>query len=125
VIFEKYNNNPKGWKTNDCVIRSISQALGKSWLEVYDDLCEIGKKKCRMPNDKAVFELYLTNNGFIKHKQPRHSDGSKYTVRELADLLPNDDLIISVTKHLTFMSHGTLVDSWNCGGKTVGNYYSK
>ena len=37
--FIKYNNNPKQNKTNDCVIRSISLALNKSWEDVYKDLC--------------------------------------------------------------------------------------
>jgi len=69
--FEKINLNPKELKTNDCVIRAIAYAIHDSWENVYQDLCELGLKLKRMPNDKKVFEKYLDKIGWYKHKQPR------------------------------------------------------
>ena len=42
MIFSKHNQNPKGWKTGDCVVRAISYATGKTWQEVFQDLCRNG-----------------------------------------------------------------------------------
>lgn len=52
MSFQKRNLNPKGWKANDCVVRALSPALGCSWQETYFQLCKIGLKKYRMPNEK-------------------------------------------------------------------------
>ena len=123
--FVQFNANPKGWKTGDCVVRAISKATNTSWEVTYLRLCEIGASKCRMPNDKIVFELLLKNLGWQKHKMPRHSDNSRYTVRELADEFPTDEMIVSVAHHLSFVSYGTLIDTWNCGSKSVGNYWTR
>ena len=70
--FIKYNANPKDWKTGDCVIRAISTATQQSWDTVYEDLCKIGGKKCRMPNDTLVYSAYLKQHGFSEQKQKKH-----------------------------------------------------
>ncbi len=69
--FIKYNNNPKQNKTNDCVIRSISLALNKSWEDVYRDLCNLGCKKALMPNDNKTWQAYLKQLGYTKEKMPK------------------------------------------------------
>ena len=30
-----------------------------------------------------------------------------------------------MANHLSFIDKGTLVDTWNCGSKSVGNYWIK
>ena len=57
--FIKYNANPKGWKTGDCVVRGIAVGTQQTWEQVYDDLVNIGRKKCRMPNEEIVYSKYL------------------------------------------------------------------
>lgn len=125
MIFQKTNVNPKEWKSEgDCVVRAISKASNTSWDEVYWDLCLLGRKKCRMPNSKKLYEAYLKEQGWEKHKMPRHEDGTRYTVEELINELPKKTLIISVANHLTCCQQGTLIDTWNCGHKSVGNYWT-
>lgn len=127
--FVQFNANPKGWKTGDCVIRAISKATNMSWEVTYRMLCEIGEKKCRMPNDKIVFEACLKERGWIKQKMPVWYDAfgkrNRYTVRELSNEFPEKKMIVSVAHHLTFVDKGTLIDTWNCGSKSVGNYWIK
>ena len=36
--FIRYNANPKGWKTGDCVIRAVAAATQQTWDDVYDEL---------------------------------------------------------------------------------------
>lgn len=125
MIFQKTNINPKGWKTGDCVVRAIAQANNTSWEVTYQQLCEIGLKKCRMPNDKQTYEALLKQYGWVKQKMPRHADGTRYTVEELIDELPKKTLIISMANHLTCAKAGTLIDTWDCSHKSVGNYWTK
>lgn len=142
--FEKLNLNPKGIKAGDCVIRAIALATDQTWDDVYNNLCQLGLKMKRVPNEKKVYEKYLEQLGWIKHKQPRaynYEDGhsssmSKYTINELIDKLDGDKLIsggcphivVSVANHLTCLedNHGyQIMDTWNCGNKYVCNYWTK
>ena len=124
--FKKENINPKGWKREgDCVVRAIAGAMNCSWESTYMRLCELGAKRCRMPNSKSTYEEYLKNNGWIKYKMPKHDDGTRYTVNELIDENSNCIMVISMANHLTYANKGVLVDTWNCGSKSVGNYWIK
>lgn len=124
--FIKRNENPKGWKTGDCVVRALTTATEMDYLDVYDTLYQIGRKKCRMPNDKIVYEKFLQDNGFTNCKMPRHNDNSRYTVSELIDELGEGNiLVMNVAHHVTVSVNDKLVDLWNCGGKSVGNYFIK
>lgn len=126
--FFRCNPNPKGWKTGDCVIRSISFAMNaaygkESWSSVYKSLCEIGQKKCRLPNEERVYTDYLKTNNFVQQKQMKHPDGTRYTVQEVIEAHPNDIILIHCARHLTCGIRGNLYDSWNCGYKTAGKFY--
>jgi hypothetical protein len=123
-MFIKVNLNPSGYKSSDCVIRAIVQSTNKTWLDVYHSLCDIGAAEYAMPNEKRVFEKYLNKLGFTKHAMPRFPDHTRFTVIEFAQYNPHGVFIISVAHHLTCVIDGILYDTWNCGGKSVGNYYS-
>lgn len=122
-MFIEFNLNPKNRKTGDCVVRAIAYATQQSWDKVYQDLCELGFKMKRMPNDKQVYEKYLDNLGWHKHKQPRKWNNFKYTVDEFIDIAPNDVYIVSVANHLTAIGDREIKDIWDCGHKSVGNYW--
>lgn len=127
--FQLLNLNPKGWKTNDCVVRALAGATNTSWEVTYLTLCEIGAKKCRMPNDKQTYEAFLKERGWIKQKMPVWYDAfgkkNRYTVADLAKEYPDKKMVVSVAHHLTFIDKGVLKDLWNCGSKAVGNYWIK
>lgn len=130
--FEKLNVNPKGLKTGDCVVRAISYATNKEWDEVYRDLCVLGVSMKRMPNEKQVYEKYLEKCGWVKHKQPKNICNTKYTVKDFLDeYMPAGTIfIISVANHLTCarydgMEEYSLIDTWDCSFKCVGNYWTK
>ena len=140
----KYNMNPKGHKACDCVVRAIAYSLNQSWEDTYNDLCALGLKMKRMPNEKQVYEKYLEQKGWVKHKQPRakdYEDGfktamKKYTVKEFIELMNFENkclgkgkIIISVANHLTCIECSLweyeLVDTWDCSYKCVGNYWTE
>lgn len=122
--FTKKNNNPKGKKTCDCTIRAIAEASGKDYYEVYKDLYETSVKSGYMLNEKRCEDKLLEQYGFTKMKQPRKDDGTKYTVGELDQLISKNEVaVVSMAHHLTCVKEHTIIDFWNCGHKTIGNYY--
>ena len=123
--FVKINLNPSGRKQGDCVCRAIAKASNFNWGVVYRALCAIGNQDFCMPNEKRAYEKYLNQLGFSKRPMPRFPDNSRYTVMEFANANPKGIFVISVANHLTCIVDGVLYDTWNCGGKSVGNFYSK
>lgn len=123
--FVNYNHNPKQKKTNDCVIRAISFATGKTWQDVYKDLAELGVKHCLMPNDRKNWKAYLKKLGYNMEKMPKTLSNKRYTVEEFANEIAfkNHTYIIKVAKHLTVIKGKKLYDTWNCKDKCVGNYW--
>ena len=123
--FIKYNANPKHRKTGDCFVRAICLALDKDWIEVYRELASIGIKSYRMICDKKVTEEYLRNRGIIKQRLPRKENNKRYTVEEFIDKFTenNKTYLIGLTRHLTVVINGVLVDTWNCKDKCVIIYY--
>ena len=124
-MLKKMNVNPKNLKAGDCVVRAIAYATEQSWEDVYDKLCELGKKMKRMPNEKQVYEKYLEQLGWFKFKQPRRFDNTKYTVDEFCKEFPKARYVVSVANHLTAVDERLIIDTWDCGRKSVGNYFKK
>jgi len=121
--FIKSNPHPTGKKIGDCVIRAIAIAENKKWNDVYKELCDIGFEIKDLPNTKPVYEKYLERNGWKKMPMPK-DNGRRIKLSFWADI--QDGLFIaSVVKHLTVVEDHTLLDTWNCGHKCIGNYFTK
>lgn len=125
MIFEKYNANPKNKKTGDCVLRAISTALGQDYWKTLDEMVEVTKKTGYYMSEKEGYTAYLKSKGYSMQKMPRKWDNTRYTVEEFADELvkPGYNYLIKVAHHLTCLKDKTLYDTWNCGHKSVGNYW--
>lgn len=124
--FTFHNENPKNCvTTGDCVIRAIAFATGKGWDKTFTDLCAIGLKMKRMPNADKVYGEYLKQLGYEKMKQPRKSDNTKYTVKEFAQAASRTGTyVIRVANHVTVVKNRKIIDTWDCGDKCVGNYWT-
>ena len=123
--YKEINLNPKGKKTADCVIRAISGATGIDYYKVYEDLYQISVKTGYMLNEKRCEEKLLEKYNFKKYKQPRKCDGSKYQINELDKLIDckKEKVVVSCAHHLTCIKNNKIEDIWDCGSKSVGNYY--
>jgi hypothetical protein len=112
MAYINYNANPKNLKTGDCVIRALSKATGKSWDEVYTELCEIGYKKKRLPNDNHVYKEFLKNNHFILSSAKRNGDGKMITVEEFTKTCDSKKIyVIHTRKHLTVVINNNIYDT--------------
>ena len=60
-MYKFSNVNPLGRYENDCTVRSLSVATGKTWDEVYEHLSDIAEFEGTMMDDKHFIIKYLSN----------------------------------------------------------------
>lgn len=128
IKYLEKNVNPKNKKTTDCVIRALTEATGKPYFEVLDELVTLVKKTGWFMNEKRLEDKFLEQNGFVKMKQPKKFDNTKYQIGEIDRVVGNiksKTVIVRCAHHLTCVKEGTLVDIWDCRYKTINNYYIK
>ncbi len=129
INFKNVNVNPKNRKTGDCSTRALVGTLGISYDEALKLQMKYSLKTYYDPTSKQVMEKVLNEFGYVKMKQPKKFDGRKYEVRELDMILTEkqmlEGVLVTVANHHTCITEGYIQDIWNCGHKSVGNYYVK
>lgn len=122
-----YNANPKDKRVGDCVIRAIAIATGKTWDDVLDDLTEYSHENKSMPNDKECYGEYLESLGFVKCKQMRKEDNTRYRGYEFLNEIKRNDIIVCHmgTHHMTAIKNKKIWDTWDCSYGCVGTYWVK
>lgn len=108
------NPNPKHKNVSDCVIRAICFAFNMSWFDVYDDLCEIGRRDCNMPSADAVWGHYLQMRGCRPFLLPKTCP-SCVTISEFTKHFPKGIYIIGTGSHAVAVIDGDYYDSWDSG----------
>lgn len=123
--FVKYNANPKGRKTGDCVIRAICTALNEPWEETYKGMLDVALDTGYAISCTDNFTEYLSRKGYEKQKMPKKENGKKYTVEEFANIIakPKKVYVVNICNHTTVIKNKNLYDLWNCGRKSVLNYW--
>ena len=111
-MYKYYNANVLGNFENDCVVRSISVATGRSWDDVYERLSDIAQYQGTMMDDRKFVRRYLST----KYKKAIKLGN---TVGETAALYPDDVILITMRGHITCSRYGTIFDSFDCRDKEV------
>lgn len=132
TTFHYHNQNPRGRITGDCVFRAISLALDKDYnecvMEMATTMCETGYAL----NDNKGEDAYLKKHGWLKQKQPRKSDNTKYTGVEFCNYLnkyfTGDSVVCHIGGHhmVCIKRHNgkfKIWDIWNSTDGTIGNYW--
>lgn len=122
-MWRRVNANPGKRRVGDCVVRAISVATGKPWLEVYDDLYAIGRIRFNMENSNEVWGLYLYLLGFQPFLLPE-SCPRCVTVKEFTKYFPKGRYIIGTGNHAIAVINGDYFDTFNSGG-LVPSYFFK
>lgn len=121
-VFIRFNGNPCGKETGDCVIRAIQIVTGKSWYQVYAGLCVQGRFSCGWGNFNEIWSDYLTYLGFDRHGLPWNP---AYTVGDFARDHPDGAYVIGTGKHAVAVVDGNVIDSWNSSGEIPRYYFVK
>lgn len=111
-MYKYYNANALGKISDDCTIRSISCATGKSWDYVYEHLSDIAQAQGTMIDDREFIINYLD-------RRYRRLPYVKDTVGYISSKYPNNILLITMKGHITCSKYGVIYDSFDCSNRTA------
>lgn len=106
-MWKYYNANVKGKFVNDCVVRAISTAEGKTWNETYEELSNLAQEQGILLDDVNFVEPLLDS----RYKRACYKN--KY-VGEFVDEHPFGTYLITMNGHITCCIDGILYDTFDC-----------
>ena len=111
-MYKYYNANALNKYEDDCVIRAISCATGKSWDYVYDYLSDIAQYEGTLLDKKAFVVGYLDRTYSRLDNLPRASVG------QVSGMFPHNTLLITMNGHITCSKPSkygpTIYDTFDC-----------
>lgn len=120
-----YNANPKGHRTDDCVVRAIAAALDQSWSKTLKDLTTFAVSTGYMVTDVKCYSRYLESKGWVKQTAPRKAGNKRYTGKDIGKILYKPAVMHMGGHHLTYFDGTKVKDIWDCTEGSVGNYWIK
>lgn len=127
--FHYYNANPKNKITGDCVIRAISRATDIPYNEVVMKLAEMHCKTGYNIENPECYGRFLESIGWVKHKQPRMSDNTKYTGKGFRmyfnATMPRKIVAHIGGHHVVAIIDGVVNDTWDSTDGTIGNWWAR
>lgn len=94
-MYKYYNANTHGKFVNDCVVRAISVAEGKTWDKTYDDLSRIAKKNGILLDDVDFV------NPLLDYRYNRIPFTRNTSVGEFVASRPTGVYLITMKGHIT------------------------
>lgn len=132
--FHFYNANPKNRYTGDCVYRALSTATEIPYNNVVMKMAEL---ICKTGNAEPINE-FLKLHGWVKCKQPRKSDNTKYTGKQFCETIMKDKQRLGLTTdnrkriianigghHIVAIIDGKVWDIWDSTNGCIGNFWIK
>lgn len=111
-MYKFYNANARGKFHNDCTVRAISLAEGKSWDETYRELSIIAQRNGIILDDVNFIEPLLDS------RYDRICYNGKY-VGEFVEEHPVGTYLITMNGHITCCIDGTIYDTFDCRNREM------
>lgn len=105
-MYKYLNNNALGKFENDCTIRSISCATGRSWDRVYEHLSDIAQAQGTMMDDRDFIIDYLDRR---YERVPVYGE----TVGNVSEIYSDYIVLITMQGHITCSKYGVIYDSFD------------
>ena len=112
MSYKFYNANARGKFVNDCTIRAISLAEGKTWDETYDELSEIAQNNGIILDDVNFIDPLLDS------RYERMCFREKY-VGDFAEEHPVGTYLITMKGHITCCMDGVIYDTFDCRDRVM------
>lgn len=124
--FVYYQPNSKDIKDKygDCVIRALSKAMDKTWLEVFDILVMNGRELQSMLGQKTVYTKVLSEYGFKYYGISNKKGTKRPTVKQHA-AMSTAPCVMVAANHLVACQDGKFYDTWDSGEKSLYGYWVK
>lgn len=123
-MFIKYNANPYGRRTSDCVIRAISVLTGQTWDETYLDIMIWGFYIKDMPSVNNLWGSYLRWRGFRQIRLPDNCPDC-YTVTQFCYDFPRGKYMLATGTHVIAVIDGNYYDTWDSGDEIPIAFWKK
>lgn len=126
--FHYHNANPKNRITGDCVFRAFALAMNQDYNITVMEMAEMMCKTGYVMNDSKGESKYLESKGWVKHKQPKKPDGTKYTGKEFCEMIAkkNQRYIAHIGgHHMVAIVNCKVWDIWDSTNGCIGNYWTK
>ena len=123
--FKYYNANPKNKHTTDCVVRAICTALDQPYNKTIKELSELWIETGYQMSDVKCYGKYLESKGFVKYKQPRKPDNTKYTGKEFVKIFEGVCVAHLGGNHVVCVKNGKVLDIWDSTEGCIGNYWAR
>lgn len=120
----KYNGNNKGWRQNDCTVRSLCAALNIDWIKSYNILCKSGLEECVMPHDMIAYNNAIKKLGF---KLVKVCKDGELTVKNICILSrkSNNTYLCKCHNHVVCCKNGIIMDTFDSSNLNVERYWIK
>lgn len=115
-MYKFYNANYKGRFVNDCTIRAISLAEGKTWQETHRELSYLSGKDAIILDDVYFIEPLLDSR--YNRVNCRHM-----TVGQFANRHSKGIYLLLMNGHITCCIDGVVYDTFNCLHKKLNIAY--
>ena len=112
MSYSFYNANARGNFVNDCTIRAISLAEGKTWDETYRELSLIAQRNGIILDDVNFIDPLLDS------RYERVCPEQQY-VGEFAEEHPKGTFLITMKGHITCCIDGIIYDTFDCRDRVV------
>lgn len=106
-MYKFHNENPLNKYEDDCVLRSISCATGKSWDQVYDYLSDIAQYEGTLLDKREFVRNYLD-------RTYQRLNGINGSVGYISGQFPNNILLITMPGHIVCSKYGIIYDTFDC-----------
>ena len=123
-MYKYFNNNPAGRTVGDCAVRAVSVALGITWEDSYNKLCEAGFNMADMPSSDSVWGAVLRMNGFYREGLPNFCPDC-YTAEDFCRDNPVGTYVLGFGGHVATSKDGVLYDSWDSSQEIPQYYWSR
>ena len=125
--YQYYNANPRGYvREGDCVTRAFALAFNEPWEVILTEQWAFGLLNGRAMSCQHVVDMVANKHGYIRMKQPKKPDGTKYTPADFCALCDKigceDPIVLHLSRHLVtikrcdedgvYKVHDTWNSSW-------------
>ncbi len=109
----RFNPNPLGRDTGDCVVRAIAKVTDSSWDAAFMALTTTALQIADMPSKNTTWGEHLRRMGY---QQSPVFNGPCYTVADFCRDNPTGRFVLAIDGHVVSVVDGNWFDTFNSAG---------